>query len=450
MKAGTAQKDITPPVGLKIVHPVRASVGVHDPLFARVLVLEDNAGTAVAIFCFELTGAGFETCDAMRQAVREQTGIEHTILNFIHSHSARALDINLSKSEDATKEEIEWNDNVLKIIPRLAAEAKANAVPVTLRAGRAPTQVGFNRRLANDEGYVYMGDNKEGAVVPWVNILLAEDKDSKKPRAVLFQHAAHPVIVPDTSGLTSADYPGAAVARVTDTLGADVTALFAQGCSGNINGYPLRSTHEKADQAGRKLGDAVLEAIRTSREIKADTLSVRSQRVTLPCQNLPSMEIWNKAHQLIKEDCQRGTESGKEADWVNNEVYVSTMKSMDVLKKKIERGESAPTRRLDANVIMLGCEWCLVAFSEEMFCEYELWVDKHAPFDYTMAMAYTNGGTGYLATDETLALGAKGGYEAGALPCWWAHEALGAHHSPPAVGVEGMIRNAITSLWTAR
>jgi len=454
MKAGAAERDVTPAVGLPIAAPTRRSVGVHDPLFARGLVLEDEAprdgtgakGTSVAILCFDLIGSGFEVADQVRQAVREHTGIEHVLLNFGHPHSSRALGPRGERGE-MTDEEVAWNDGVHRAILEIVAEAQANAVPVSLRVGRAPAQVGFNRRITHEDGSIGMGDNKEGAVVPWVNVLVAQEREGETPLAVLFEHAAHPVIVPDTSGLTSADYPGAAVARINAVLGDEVTAMFAQGCGGNINGYPLRTTHENADKAGRQLGDAVLRAVRESVPIKADKLAVRSARAQLPCQPYPSMAVWQQALDNLESDWKRGTESGRPVDWITEEVYLNTVKSLEALKGMIERGESPPPRRFDVAAVMLGSEWCLVAMPHEMFCEYELWIDDNAPFDRTMTFAYTNGGSGYVATDEALAMGEKGGYEAGSLPCWWAHGAASENRSPPAVGTEGMIKDAIASLW---
>jgi len=433
---------------MDISHPVRVSKGLHDPLFARVLVLDDEAGTSVAIFCFDLIGAGFEASDQIRQAVRERTGIEHVLLNFSHPHSSRNLGPAGEKGE-MTEAEVAWRDGVHRAILEIAAEAKANAVPVTLRAGRAPAQVGFNRRVMNEEGQVHMGVNQDGAVVPWVNVLVAERKEpggGPEWVAVLFEHAAHPVIVPDTSNLTSADYPGAAVARIHQLLGDDVVAMFAQGCCGNINAYPLRATHEKADDAGRKLGEAAVAAVRESAPIKADQLVVKSAGTTLPCRELPSMEVCNRARELLQSDYERGTESGKPVEWVTEEVYRNTMKLLETLKDMIERGEGHPPRRLNVHAVMLGSEWCLVTTPHEMFCEYELWVDEAAPFEHTMTFGYTNGGSGYVATDQELARGEKGGYEAGSLPCWWAH---GATDSPLAVGIEGIIKEAIASLWPA-
>jgi len=429
--------------------PRRKSVGVHDPLFVRALVLDDESGSAVAIVCFDLIGCGFEAAEAIRGAIRERSGIEHALLNFAHPHSSRGLGCPGEHGE-MSADETAWHDATHRAILDVVAEAQAGVAPAILRAGRAPAQVGYNRRITYPDGSVGMGDNKEGTVVPWVNVLVAERKADGTPLAVLFEHAAHPVIVPDTSNLTSADFPGAAVARVKEELGADVVAMFAQGCGANINGYPLRTTHENAAAAGRKLGDAVLRAFREAEPISADELIVRSTSVELPCQPYPSVDIWRQTVDNLEDDWKRGTESGRPVDWITEEVYLSTRKNLETVKGKMERGEGPARRRLDATAVMLGDEWCLVALAGETFCQYELWVDEEAPFARTMTLAYTNGGDGYVATDVALAMGEKGGYEAGSYPCWWANGLGGPQYSALAVGTEKRIREAIAYLWQGR
>ena len=318
--------------------------------------------------------------------------------------------------------------NTYDAIVAIVQEAKEQAQPVSLRAGRAPAQVGFNRRLINKEtGHAFMGVNREGPVVPWVNVLVADSKKTGKPIAVLFEHAAHPVIVPATSKLTSADYPGAAVKRIREELGEDVIALFGQGCGGNINGYPLRSTHENADRQGRKLGEAVLQAMKESSPIKSQTLSIKSARSMLPSHPLPSEELWQEMAVKNKDDEHR-------------------MKQLKKIRDFMDRAAEPPPRRFDAHAVMIGREWCLVTMPHEMFCQYELWIDKNAPFKHTMTFAYTNGYQGYIAIDEALRLGPKGGYEAASLPNW-SGQVWSEHFSPPAVGSEKIVKDAVASLW---
>jgi len=441
MKVGAAQQDITPPVGMTISAPDRESIGVHDPLFLRALALNDEAGTELAIVCCDLIGAGFDAVEQVHEAVRAATGIEHVLLNFAHQHSIRWL---TPRGEGGLGDEVEWQDALHDTIVRIIADAQAAAIPATLRAGRADAQVGFNRRIVLDGGQIHMGDNTEGAVVPWMNVLIAQRADDGEPIGVLFEHAAHPVIVPDSGNLISADYPGAAVARVNEAIGGDCIAMFAQGCGANINAHPLRSTHENADAAGQKLGDAVLEAIETAEPIKADALTVRSARVDLPSQPTLSMEVWQQTVDNLEADWKRGTESGRPVDWITEEVYRDTLKALDALKEKIERGETPEPHRMDATVASLGSEWGLVSFGGEIFCEYELWADGAAPFKHTMTFGYTNGIGGYIADDAALAMGEKGGYEAGSAPCWWASN-LG---RAMAVGTEQRIQQAVADLWT--
>ena len=190
-----------------------------------------------------------------------------------------------------------------ELIFSAAEEAYAIRVDVSLRVGRGSAQVGYNRRLADENGVVVMAFNKEGAVVPWVNTLSAYTEDGR-PFAVLFEHAAHPVITM-TSGDISADFPGHAANHITEELGGGITALFAQGCGANNNGFPVSFSiksgwHERAEEAGRKLGRGVLEAMLNSTEIKTDRLRVKSTRVTLPTQEPPSMELWRESCERLR------------------------------------------------------------------------------------------------------------------------------------------------------
>ena len=425
--AGAAQRDITPPVGLEIQHYFRQSVGVHDALFARCLYLKDGEQNAVAIVSLDLIMGGFDACDYVREQILKKTGIKHSLIAFSHSHSSAALGAhNHTKVKNDT--DSKWNNRTIEMIIEVVKEAQQRAEPVKLRAGRANAQVGFNRRLVNPKtGSVYMGVNRKGPVVPWVNVLVADSINSSKPIAVLFEHAAHPVIVPHTSKLTSADFPGAAVERIQAELGKEVIALFGQGCAGNINGFPLRSTHEKADHAGHNLGDAVIKAIAGSEPVESKRLSIKQAHSEIPSRALPSREQWKKMSEANAEDAGR-------------------MRQLNRMKWLMDQGKQPPARRFDVYAVMLGNDWCLTTMPHEMFCQYELWIDKNAPFKHTMTFAFTNGYEGYIANDAALKMGANGGYEAASLPNWGG-QVWTRHFGPPAVGCEQIIKDTLRSLW---
>lgn len=425
MKAGVNCKNITPPTRTRLADHTRYSTGIHDPLFVKALVLDDGQ-TAVAIVCIDLLNGSFEFCDEMRRRIEERTGIMHTLINFSQTHSAPGT---VDVPEEPHEEE--WIELVKRSILDAVEEANANQISASLYAGQAPVQIGFNRRLADEFGVTVMAVNEAGAVVPWANVLQVRGNGGNT-LAVLFEHAAHPVIVHNSSSLTGADFPGFAVRHIEETLRNGAVAMFAQGCCGNINGYPLRSGWEKAEEAGRKLGDAVLQTLHTATEIKADKLAVKSRRITLPTKKLPSMAQWEEACVQLKSLDLHG--------------YAHRKEQLDGIKEAIEQGEQ-PKLRIDLNALMLGSEWCLVAMSHEPFAEYELWVSKHSPFEHTMVFGDTNGMVTYVATDEELARGEKGGYEAGAFPSLWSHNVRVLHTSLD-IGTEGTIKDGIMSLWT--
>ena len=457
MRAAAAEIDVTPPVGLGITHPVRANIGAHDPLFVKALVLQDDAGTTLVIVCTDLIGTDFGPADELRKRIADELGIEHVLLNFAHPHSSRGFG-GYGDLPEESPEAVAWAQGARDAFLAVIAEALGKLAPVTLKAGRAPVQVGFNRRVTADNGYVFMADNPDGPVVPWVNILLVLsdvegevdsaggrplDGAGGRPMAILFEHAAHPVIVPNETALISADFPGAAVVRIREALGPDVIPMFAQGCQGNINGHPLRSTHENADAAGVKLGDAVLKAMDSAEPITADTLRVRTGRTEMPTCELPPWDVIRKPVETFKADFVVGANPYWRQEEIDNFIA-----HFDRLEAVLAAGKTPPPWRMEATVVSLGDEWVLVAYANEMFCQYELWVDEAAPFKHNMTFGLTNGATGYVANDAALALGTNGGYEAGCLPNLGSCDVMTRHYGPPAVGCEKIIHDLVTGLWT--
>ena len=443
-EAGAAERNITPPVGMEITHYIRETIGVHDPLYVRAVLLRDRDGREVALVSADLIGAGFTCCDEVRERAKAETGVDEVWFSCSHTHAGRWLVSTPVPGREYTEklawdegthvpitqrpEEWRWNDSVHQKIVDVVRQAKDQAEPALVKAGKAPVQVGFNRRITGADGYTYMGVNREGLIVPWTSILSAESHKTGKPIFVLFEHAAHPVTVPHTSKLISADFPGAAVAKIRKSLGGDCIAAFGQGSSGNINSFPLRSTHKDAQAAGNKLGEAVLVAMGKAKPVRTDTLRFLTIPSLLPTQPLPSEKLI--AEQMIEQ-----------------KEHPERIAQLEKITAKRASGTAPVSRRFDVHGLMLGEDFCLVSLPYEHFSHTERWVDRTAPFGTTMTFSLTNGGRGYIGSDEGLAMGANGGYEAGALPNWSAHEVMSPNLGGPAVGSEQMIKGAIAALW---
>lgn len=397
--AGTSEATITPPVGAPLIGPMAPSTGVHDDLYARALVLGDGE-RRVAIVCMDLLGLDFITADEIRAEIRRKTGIAVTLLSCTHTHS--------------TPFTVPWNhlcwgwcEGEGRPWMREMAEKAADAVvraagalrEASLRAGRAPAQVGSNRRLPTEKGIV-MKPNPDGAIVPWVDVLRVDGTEGK-PIAVLFSHAAHPVIVHGASTLISADYPGYAVKEIERRFGG-AKALFAEGCCGNINGDPLRGGFEAAERAGLALAEAAMKAAQESEPLAGKRLSFTSATMDLPFRDFPPIGECERALREAEGRLGKNPSPYARADV----ICFRELLEMATLGKK-------HTLRFEANTLSVGGEWGLLTMTHEVFAEYQLWFEETAPFRRKMVWAYTNGCESYIPTDRDFALG---GYEAGAFP----------------------------------
>ena len=439
MKAGIGKLIITPPVGGWLLGPVAPSSGVHDDLYAKALVLDDG-GQVWAILCLDLVGLSLAFSDELRTLIRRQTGMETVLINCSHTHSAPfSMPWSIDGWERHCREECEWQDHLRRVLLELVRDATQKRIPASLSVGRAPVRVGINRRRATENGVV-MAPNLKGPEVPWVDVLRVNDEQQGRAIGVLFSHAAHPVIVHGASTLISADYPGAAAARIRRELGEQVLPLFAQGCGGNINGHPLRGGHSMAEEAGNRLGEAVLRALAESAPLEAPTFRIVSETVWLPCQKLPTAEACAKAIDKVEREISERV-GGEAGNWSLRD----RLRCLQALQVMVEK-DHCPQVRFEITAVMLGTEWCLLTMPHEAFCDYALWVEEISPFEHTMTCAYTNGCEAYIPTDRDLELGELGGYEAASFP---SPGAALAYRNRLALlpGVERQIKEAVCRLW---
>ncbi|HWF42746.1 MAG TPA: neutral/alkaline non-lysosomal ceramidase N-terminal domain-containing protein, partial [Acidothermaceae bacterium] len=89
--AGVAVSDITPPRGSMLAGFAARSVpseGIHDPLFARAVALDDGRQGSIVIAA-DLVALTVGQCDGVRRRVREHTGlgVESVLVSVTHTHA---------------------------------------------------------------------------------------------------------------------------------------------------------------------------------------------------------------------------------------------------------------------------------------------------------------------------------------------------------------------------
>jgi len=403
LMAGAAETTIT---------SIKDKPEVYAELYARALALADGE-KQLAILTVDYGQFPLTYNKVLLDAIQGATGIppERVVINCSHTHNAPGVDGRwITEASEA------WLATCLTELVKDAVDALE---PATLWSGRAPVQIGYNRRLMNDEGYITMAPNPEGSVVPWVDVLGAYDADGHII-AVLFSHAAHPVIVHWSSEEIGADYPGYAVEHLRNFLGlkSKSVLLFAQGCAADINGYPLRGGFSACDVAGFTLAFATYQALKTAKEVPSAPLKARSKLVNLPFRDPPSVP---ECEQLIEE-------------FPDDERYVALL---EVAKSSEKR-----TLPFPISAFAIGDALCFLSVSHELFSEYQLFVDETSPFAHTFVFGYTNGSEVYIATKAAYELGLKAGYEAGPRN----HALSGPYRLALLPSVETQIQAEITDL----
>ena len=157
MLAGAARIDITPivPVGMDGMIRAHGSLGVHDPLFARCLVLANSAQLTGfhAIVSIDVCALDASTTTLLRDAVVARTGMqaENIIIAATHTHSGPATYGFFCARED------EYNNWLSGRIASVVDVAAGALQPARAAWGSAQeTTISHYRRLLARDGHVVM------------------------------------------------------------------------------------------------------------------------------------------------------------------------------------------------------------------------------------------------------------------------------------------------------
>ncbi|MEZ6110190.1 MAG: hypothetical protein R3C99_04125 [Pirellulaceae bacterium] len=274
LQAAAVKVDITPPPDTPVVGHVRPTQGVRDPIRAGVLLLA-NEQTRAAIVTLDLINTPHELVGALRDVIAAgtETPRENIMVAASHNHSGPGW-----------SRESEYSREMVAKIGTAASEAAKQMRPVTIGYGQDEINFNINRRK-NINGRAVVRLNPEGPCDHRVKVLRIDDGRSFDPMCVLMHAVCHPCVFTWGDKLTppfpngfpkiSADFPGEAQTFVESVYGARTSAMFLQGCAGdirpNLPGEPYRCGDEADIKwTGRNLGCAVVRA--------ADHSAVREQR----------------------------------------------------------------------------------------------------------------------------------------------------------------------------
>lgn len=314
LSAGVVRIEITPPVGYIMGgygERKGASTGVHDPLFATVLVLQAD-GISVAIISCDLRSFPSERIITL---ARERKLADHVLLAVTHNHSGPLT----WEDQSWPSQDQSWfaatEDKILSAIESPAKQM----FPARIAAGFGEVYLGYNRRKVAADGKVTMlWRNAEklptSPLDPTLGVIRVDDSTGK-PRALIVNYACHAVVLGRDNRTISADYPGYLARRLEQEF-PGALCLFTQGGAGDINPYldkqPVaQNGFGEAEKMGHALAAAALSVARRLKPATNDNAQLQA-----------AAEVRSFADRW---DAQKSLRAGLTTLLINHQIAIATM-----------------------------------------------------------------------------------------------------------------------------
>ena len=391
LRAGVSRVDITPPLGVDLWGYFDRSGpanGKLDPLFARVLVLDDGR-KSVAVITLDL-GRSFGPPQIawLRDKARRQHGVAEVMLIASHTHSGPMID---DSYDDGVPE---WEQRALEKIADAIGEAVAKLKTARIDAGLGQATIGHNRRVVQSDGSVKMlWRNSSGqqtgmidpTVGPTVGVVRVDDAGGN-PMAILVNYACHPVVFGPDNLRYSADFPGAMAKLVESSFDDKPICFFLQGAPGDINPMldktPLA---ENADALKIEVGEQLgREVVRVAKTIKAEIPA--NPEIAFLSEELRFRNRWD----------------------LDSMRQMLTLAFPPALAKRYQR-YITPEIVTPVTTLVINKQIALVGLAGEPFVGLQLLLKSRSPLPMTFLTGYTNGYYGYFPTISAAVSGGYGG-----------------------------------------
>ncbi len=385
LKAGIAKKAITPedPAWLNgYASGARfgPATGKDHDLWAKAIVLEDADKKRVIIVTTDVLGLSHEISEDIAKQVQAKYNIPRSqlMLNSSHTHSGPMVWPSAGMFDYDTKNMIvvaKYSHKLTADILEIIDQAIANIHPAKVSSGNGTAGFAKNRRDPNLKTRPVDYD------VPVLTISNMQDK----LEAVLFGYACHNTTLDGNHMNINGDYAGYAQIELEHKY-PGATALFFQGCGGDINPEP-RGSLEFAIQHGKTLSASVQEVI--GKKMSPVNGLIKSSFVEVPLE-FPTLDLQQYQKEILSED--------------------------QFLQRRAKLMLNAYNKRWDVSkypypvqAIRFGKTLSIVALAGETVVDYSLWTKKQFGKSGQIFVAgYSNEVMCYIPTKRILG---EGGYE---------------------------------------
>jgi len=365
LTAGAAKLDITP-ADLTALNPIGGGTfsRVHDPIFVRVLVLNDGT-TETALISADLIEAGEMT--PVRRRIERELGIpfDHILITATHAHNAPRIGRVSpgSLAHDGGPESMAYTELVYDVMVEALRQARASAQPARFGLGAGTADVNVNRDEYADGRWV-LGFNPDGPSDKTLWVIKFESLTGD-PIAVLINYAVHSTVTLWTNEV-SGDLAGAATRYVEEQLAG--VALWTLGPVGD---------QDPRIALGKATGDADRDRAFAFKAMDAQGLIVGAEavRVARGIKRLTSTARLAAAERVIECPVKKGVDV------------------MDDMKQ-----EDVPFVNLRLSLLLLN-QIALTGVSGEVVTSIYWRLKKESPLTSTILISITNDRIGYIPED---------------------------------------------------
>jgi neutral ceramidase len=418
LRVGTAAVVITPAIGTPMAgyYYARSAEGVHDDLYAKVLVLEQD-GAKAALVALDLISTTPALVKEARREIERSSGLRgaNVMISATHAHTGPVLSTRGLRETllgGGTDLAVRYAAELPAKIANAVAQAEAALTPARVSAGRGrEASIAFNRRFYMKDGTVgwnpwLLNPNilkPAGTIDPEVPVVYFESMD-KKPLATYVNYAVHL----DTVGglLFSADMPHTLAKLLAEVKGPDMLTLYTTGTCGDVNHINVKwgekqQGFKQAARMGVILAAEVLRTLPDLRLVAGKTLKTKSALIQLPLPRLEPNDI-EKARATVK------AFEGKDAKRPSFLESVGAFKVLDVAAR-----EGRPNE-VEVQVVAWGTDIAWVSLPGEIFVELGLAIKNGSPFKHTIIAELANGSIGYVPSRRAYP---QGNYEVVSARC---------------------------------
>lgn len=294
--AGTARENITPDELMWMSgYGGRDHIaeGKRTDLWAKALVLEDPAGTQLALATVDLVGIDRELSSYVCNALAELHRLPRSQVAIAcsHTHTGPVVGHNLGSmyflSQPQQAQVQRYTAELTQKLIKLVSRARADLQPCRLHWGAGTATFAVNRRNNPEDKVPELREQGQlrGPVDHDVPVLRVADLQGQL-RAVVFGYACHATVLGFYEW--SGDYPGFAQIEL-EARHPNCQAMFWAGCGADQNPLPRR-TVELAQEYGRQLADSVDEALAGPLPPIAGNVTAQYQEIDLDFAALPTRE----------------------------------------------------------------------------------------------------------------------------------------------------------------